>query len=83
MQGKKIGTQTHLGAFNPELEEADPFRLEERGVGLRVRLRAQIPAGKAGPPPRQPRRPNGPYRHQTHHRRKPDEPIASDPIIPI
>jgi len=49
-QARKIGNETHLVAFDPELEEADPLGLEERGVGLRVGLRAQIPASPAGEP---------------------------------
>jgi hypothetical protein len=54
----------YLGAFNPELEEADPLRLEELGVRLRVWLRAQVPEANVTHPPRPPRQ----YHQDTKHR---------------
>jgi len=51
IQARKIGNKTHLVAFNPELEEADPLGLEERGVSLRVGLRAQVHDGSEAEPP--------------------------------
>jgi hypothetical protein len=33
----------YLAPFNPELVELDPVLLEEVDVGLRIRLRAQVP----------------------------------------